>query len=107
MHIFTALLSSKNEIFKNYIQVYKDQWEDDEPILANDIIARAKSKYANLTKSTDWGKNDPKQTQLLALMTKVEKLEGNKTSQVKREEIIKLHLQLLLVPTTHASIQKG
>ena len=86
MHIFKALLTSKNDIFKNYIQVYKDQWEDDQPIQANDIIAKAKSKYANLTKSKLWGKNDPRDTQLLALMTKVEKLEGNKTSTGKRGE---------------------
>ena len=54
------------------------------PILANEIIAKAKSKYANMTKSKEWGKNYPKQTQILALLTKVEKLEGNKTSTGKK-----------------------
>ena len=76
MHIFQAILSSKNQTFKNYMQTYKDKWEEDEPITANEIIAKAKSKYANMHKEKSWGKNDPKDTQLLALQTKVEKLEG-------------------------------
>ena len=68
-------MSSKNQTFKNYIKTFKDQWEEDKPITANEIIARAKSKYANMHKEKSWGKNDLKDTQLLALQTKVEKLE--------------------------------
>ena len=57
------------------MQNYKDQWEEDTPVTANEIIAKAKSKYANNHKEKSWGKNDPKDTQLLALQTKVDKLE--------------------------------
>ena len=37
-----------------------------------------------MTKRKDWGRNEPKDTQLLALMTKVDKLEGKKTGPSKR-----------------------
>ena len=50
MHLFSALLSSKNSFFKDYIQVFKNQWDDDENITANQIISKPKSKYAKMTK---------------------------------------------------------
>ena len=74
----------KNSFFKDYIQVFKNKLKNDENTSANHIISKAKSKYANMTKSKDWGKNDPKDTQLMALMTKIEKLEGNKNSTGKK-----------------------
>ena len=37
-----------------------------------------------MTKNKDWGRNDPKDRQLMALMTKLEKFEGKKTSPSKR-----------------------
>ena len=37
-----------------------------------------------MTKSKDWGRNDPKDSQLMALVTKVDKLKGNKTGLNKK-----------------------
>ena len=54
-HIFEAVLSSKNKVFINYMQRFKDKWQDDEEIIASDIIAKAKSKYANMTKEKSLG----------------------------------------------------
>ena len=50
MHIFSALLSSKNTVFKDYIQVFKNQWEDDENKPPPQIISKLKSKFANMPK---------------------------------------------------------
>ena len=69
MHIFKALMSIKNSIFKDYIQDYKNKWEDDDAIITS-VYLIAKSKYANMVKSKDWGRNDPSNAQLIALMTK-------------------------------------
>ena len=75
IHLFNSLLSTKNSVFKDYIQVFKNQWEDDdEAMTSTHIIAKAKPKFVNMQRSKDWGKNDPKDTQLIALITKIEKL---------------------------------
>ena len=58
-------------IFKDCIQDYKNKWEDDDAIITSVyLIAKSKSKYANVVKSKDWGRNDPSNAQLIALMTK-------------------------------------
>ena len=64
-------MSTKNSIFKDYIQDYKNKWEDDDAMITSVyLIAKSKSKYANMVKSKDWGRNDPSNAQLIALMTK-------------------------------------
>ena len=71
MHIFKALVSTKNSILKDYIQDYKNKWEDDDAIIMSVYLrAKSKYKYANMVKSKDWGRNDPSNTQFIALMTK-------------------------------------
>ena len=51
MHIFKALMSTKNSIFKDYIQDYKNKWGDDDAIITSVyLIAKSKSKYANMVK---------------------------------------------------------
>ena len=70
IHLFNSLLSSKSRIFCDYIQGFKNRWEeDDDEITSAFFIGKAKSKYANLKKSNDWGKNDPSDAKLLALQT--------------------------------------
>ena len=65
-------MSTKNSIFKDYIQDYKYKWEDDDAIITPVyLIAKSKSKYANMVKSKDWGRNDLSNAQLIALMTKL------------------------------------
>ena len=84
---FNSLLSTKNSFFKDYIHALKNQWEDeDEKVTPTYIISKSKSKIANIQKSKNWGKNDPKDTQLVAFMTKIEKLEGKNTSTGKGGE---------------------
>ena len=58
IHLFNSLLSSKNRIFCDYIQGFKNRWEeDDDEITSALLIGKAKSKYANLKKSNDWGRD--------------------------------------------------
>ena len=80
MHLFKSIISTKNEIFKNYMQLFKNEWEDDDPdITASYLIAKAKVKFANMTKGKDWSKNDPQGTQFFALMTKLQKRVDSKS----------------------------
>ena len=70
MHIFKSLMSTKNSIFRDYIQDFKNRWEDDdETITSNYLISKAKAKFANMVKSKDWGKNDPTNAEMMALLT--------------------------------------
>ena len=60
----------KELYFKDYIQDYKNKWDNDDAIITPVyLIAKSKSKYANMVKSRDLGRNDPNNAQLIALMT--------------------------------------
>ena len=61
---------TKNSIFRDYIQDFKNRWEDDdETITSNYLISKAKAKFAHMVKIKDWGKNDPTNAEMMALLT--------------------------------------
>ena len=44
IHLFNALLSIKNRIFCNYIQGFKNRWEEDDPEITSEfLVGKAKS----------------------------------------------------------------
>ena len=46
--LFEALLSTKNLVFKNYIQRIQDEWEAGKDILPSELISTAIQKYNNM-----------------------------------------------------------
>ena len=74
MNLFDALLSSKNEEFRQAIRSEKTNWEKGEDVSADAIITVATAKYNNLRKQKTWNQVDPKDAKIVALTTKVENL---------------------------------
>ena len=48
MHLFNALLTSKNDIFRSMIQREKDKWELGEKIKPDSLVDKATTKYNNM-----------------------------------------------------------
>ena len=48
MDLFTALLSTKNTVFQDFIQRKKDQWEDGTDMTFDELAASALCKYNNM-----------------------------------------------------------
>ena len=70
MHIFKSLMSTKNSIFRDYIQDFKNRWEDDDEIItSNYLISKAKAKFANMVKSKDLYKSGSTNAEMMALLT--------------------------------------
>ena len=76
LHIFAALLTTTNEIFRQFIQAEKNKWELGEAYLADTLIDKATTKYNNMISDNQWKSNETKDAKLLALTTQVADLEG-------------------------------
>ena len=74
MHLFNALLTSKNDIFRSMIQREKDKWELGEDVLPDSLVDKATTKYNNMVLQKLWNQTDPKDAKILALTTKLELL---------------------------------
>ena len=74
MDFFYALLSTKNSVFKDFIQRKKDQWEDGTDMTLDELSASALSKYNNMVEQRTWNEKDPKDAKIIALATQVETL---------------------------------
>ena len=74
MNLFDALLSSKNEEFRQAIRMEKTEWEKGNDVSADSLIFIATAKYNNLRKQKTWNQVDPKDAKIVALTTKVENL---------------------------------
>ena len=74
MHLFNALLSYKNDIFRSMIQRGKDKWELGEDIQHDYLVEKATTKYNNMVLQNIWNRTDSKDSKILALATKVEVL---------------------------------
>jgi hypothetical protein len=75
MDIFNALLTSKNDVFKAFIQRSKDDWETGEDIEADQLIATATEKYNNMVKQKNWKTTESSSSKIIALATQVKDLQ--------------------------------
>ena len=75
MHLFTAMLTSKNEEFNQMIQRSKDEWELGKDVTSDALIKTAVVKYNNLVKQKVWNRGESKDAKIVALATKVEELQ--------------------------------
>ena len=69
MHLFDAMLSSKNKVFTDFIQRKKDDWEIGKTIVPKDLITEAKSEYTNMITLKEWDRQDPKDVKIAAFTT--------------------------------------
>ena len=76
LHLFDALLISKNKSFVSFIQCKKDDWEIGETELLKTLISLAVQKYNNMKKQNTWNQINPKDAKIMALTTKLQKLEN-------------------------------
>ena len=85
LHIIDAIMTSKNKIFKDYMQTFKNRWQDDDAtITAVFLIEKAKNKYHNLVKENEWDKNDTSDAKLVALQTRFQKFVNGKSNSSKQ-----------------------
>ena len=75
MHLFHAMLTSKNQIFVDYIQQKKNAWEEGKEVQPDTLIQEALTKYNNMFKQGIWNKQDPKDAKILALTTQLKTIE--------------------------------
>ena len=66
---FNALLSGKNQVFKDFIQRKKDEWESGVDVSLNDLVEYAVNKYNNMVASKGWVQKESAETKLLSLLT--------------------------------------
>ena len=75
---YTALLSGKNDVFNNFVQRGKDEWELGKDQNFEDVMENATIKYNNMVKQKLWSQTDPKDTKILALTTLNNELQHGK-----------------------------
>ena len=79
--LFEALLSSKNDIFRNYIQRLQDEWESGKDITPGDIMELALRKYNNMLERKIWIQSETQESKLVALATKLQQMESQMKNQ--------------------------
>ena len=75
MHLFDALLTSKNEVFRSMVQRKKNDWELGGDIDPNALIDESVTKFNNMKKQNVWISSDSKDAKIIALTIKVETLQ--------------------------------
>ena len=75
---YTVLLSEKNDIFNNFVQRGKDDWELGKDQNFEDVMENTTVKYNNMVKQTIWTQTDPKDAKILALTTLNHELQNSK-----------------------------
>ena len=69
MDTFSALLSTKNQVFKDFIQQKKDAWETGDNITLGELSEDALNKYNNMVEQKNWQQKESGESKLIALMT--------------------------------------
>ena len=64
---YIALLLGKNDIFNNFVQRGKDDWELGKDQTFDDVMENATVKYNNMVKQKLWSQTDSKDAKILAL----------------------------------------
>jgi len=76
IHLFDALLTSKNKVFCSMVQRKKDDWELGGEVNKSKLIDECITKYNNMQKQNLWNHSDFKDTKIIALATKIENLQN-------------------------------
>ena len=74
--LFEALLSTKNQVFHNFIQRLQDQWETGTDFTPGEIMELALQKYSNMSERGVWNQNEKPDSQLHALATRLDSMEN-------------------------------
>ena len=75
LHLFDALLSSKNETFRNFIQRKKDEWEEGNEVNHTVLAHEATVKYNNMVSQHKWNQTDPKDAKIVALTSQLKDIQ--------------------------------
>ena len=75
---YTVLLSEKTDIFNNFVQRGKDDWELGKDQNFEDVMENTTVKYNNMVKQKIWTQTDPKDAKILALTTLNNELQNGK-----------------------------
>jgi hypothetical protein len=77
MDLFSALLTSKNDIFNQFIQRSKDDWETRKDISIEELTTLATEKFNNMSEQRQWDSSASKSdtSKIVALATQVEELQ--------------------------------
>ena len=73
-HMFRALMTSTNMIFRDFIQREKDKWDTEGTITSDELSNLDRNKFNNVVATTEWSKSDPKDALIAALTTRVNNL---------------------------------
>eukprot|EP00984_Skeletonema_dohrnii_P013468 scaffold5583_cov166-Skeletonema_dohrnii-CCMP3373.AAC.2 len=91
--LFKALKSGPNADFNLFIQRLEDDVDagigPNKNISPDELISAARTKYNNMTKKKTWNQVDPREAQMLALVTQLEELKKDRRTQRQR------------IPSTH------
>ena len=66
MHLFNALFTSINDIFRSIIHWLKDAWEIGESVKPDILMEATLTKYNNMVKQNIWDQKDPKDAKVSA-----------------------------------------
>ena len=85
MDTFEALLSTKNQVFKDFIQRKKDAWETGEDITLGELSEDALNKYNNMVEQKSWQQKESGESKLIALMTEMVNKNGKKPNSERSQ----------------------
>ena len=70
--LFKAFATSHEPIFKNYVQTFKDKWDDGEDIDWSVLAEKAVQKYKALCEAGIWKTLDVQKQQIVALTSAIQ-----------------------------------
>ena len=86
-HILAALLSGPNEVFNSHFKAIRGDVESNygfhSTISPSILMSAAKTQYTNIERRGEWTKVDPKDAKMMALSTKLDKLQELKDKEQK------------------------
>ena len=80
LDLFSALLTSNNETFHDFITREQDRYEIGEDILPEELIKSAVTKYNNMVTKNTWKSGESKDSKIVALTTQLKTLENKMKS---------------------------
>ena len=87
LHLFPAYLEAPDEEFRSYIRSLKDRYtEEGLELTSSSLMEKAAHKYQNLVDSGVWKAPSENEKKLLALTTKLDKLQAEKNGKRKERE---------------------